>query len=384
MIPWIYYVLGYHELQVDASQLTRAADALLRAGVSTQLSPQGCFVVPHHRLKRTARVLGTCPHTVGPLRGLFGASVRLRRRYGLLAALVTVVLLWWLSGRVVWDVRVKGELTTEHAVLLQDLAQGGVYAGAKWRDISFSEAETRILASSDTIAWLSIDRRGHVAYVSIVERMTHEPPSPPPYTYANIVAARDGVVDEVLVHGGHACVKPGDTVRQGDILIAGALPEGGLCLAQGEVTALVEDTVSVLVPDVLPLIQTQERRLTRLYVNFFGFSVNILKNDGNSPTGCAIIEETKQWHLFGRYALPVTVMRRYTAQEHTTEQPLTADEMAAVARARLSDAVRDRTEGGELVRIRTEGAFEEGGYRMTAYLVYRAPIGTVQPISVGE
>lgn len=383
MIPWIYRLLGFHALQIEPQDVTKAAGALLRAGIAAQITSDGHMHVPHHRLKRTLAALSDCQVTVGPLRGALGALYRVRHRYGLFAAVLTTLVLALLSGRVVWDVRVEGDLTVEEAVLLQELSDGGLYAGALWNELSFSETEARILASSEHIAWLSIDRRGNVAYVSIVERAVHDEPTPPPYPYGNIVATQDAVIDEILVHAGVATVKKGDTVRAGDLLISGVLPSeagGGLCLADGQVMGLVEDTVSVLVPEQLPLLQTKERHLSGLYVNFFGFSLNILKNDGNPSDTCAIIEETTHVRLFGRYRLPITLTRSYTTEEQTVERTLSADEMAALAAEHLSEAVRARVADGDLVRIRTEGAFTESGYVMTAYLVYRAPIGTLSPL----
>ncbi len=377
--------MGVYTLYVDPSDTAKAAQALLRAGVGAHVCADGTITVPHHRLRAARQALDrVCSLRISPLSGILGALYRLRKRYGLFAALLTLAVLCILSERVVWDVRVEGEFTVDEEVLLSELAQGGLCAGALWSDMDFSQTEADILAASEHIAWVSIDRRGHVAYAVIAERAVHEDPPPAPYPYGNIVATCDAVVDELLVHTGVAVVKKGDTVQKGDLLVSGVLPnDGGVCLADGVIMGLTEDTVRVSVPRTLSLVKEQ-RRLAALRVNFFGFSLNVFKRYGNPATDCAIIEENTRVRLFGRYGLPITVFRRYEGEEYLTDRPLSASEMTDLAAQRLSDAVGARLSGADLVSIHTQGAFTDEGYEMTAHLVFRTSIGTSVPLTVTQ
>ncbi|MDN5345237.1 MAG: hypothetical protein PWQ18_1351, partial [Clostridia bacterium] len=69
---------------------------------------------------------------------------------------------------------------------------------------------------------VGISFHGTRAEVAVVEKAA--PPQQEPFDRpASIIAARDGVIKDILVINGEARVKAGDTVRQGEILISGLI-----------------------------------------------------------------------------------------------------------------------------------------------------------------
>ena len=52
--------------------------------------------------------------------------------------------------------------------------------------------------------------------------------------FSNIVADRDGIIEEITVKKGYATVKPGDVVKKGDILISAAGTIGRTVVFDGE------------------------------------------------------------------------------------------------------------------------------------------------------
>lgn len=379
-------LLGYYRVDIPQDAVLRAADALLRAGLGLALSPDGRMYVPARRLRALRTALADVPHTVSPMRGMLGFLLRHRRRYGAMAALAVCLLCACLCSRVVWDVRLEGEFSMDEASVLEQLSACGISPGVPWREVDAARAETALLAASPDIAWVSLYRRAGVMYVTLTEKTVHEDP-PPPEGFADVIAARDAVIEEVQLKRGYAVVKRGDTVREGDLLIGGLLPSalgGGLCYAEGEVIGRVEQTVCVTVPPELRTVHSGQRRLIGADVNFFGFSLNNLKIYGNSEDGCAIIEEKRQLTLGDRYRLPILYTARYAVEQWESVQTLSEDAMVRVATARLEAAVREAIGDGELLAIRTEGAFGEEGYTMTAHLTYRTVIGRTVPLSVTE
>jgi len=378
--------LRYYTVTVEGVRLADAANAMLNAGLSLRMTSDGRVHVPARLLRPLRTALGDIAYTVSPLRGGMGFLCRHGRCYGIAAALVLLLLCLFISSRVVWDVRIEGEDLTDALRVEEELRACGLFSGARWREVDFGKTETELLSVSDTVGWVSIYRRGHVAYVTVVEKTVHERPSPP-VGYASVVSAYDAVVDEVLVSRGYATVKKGDTVRAGDLLISGILPGeigGGMCYAEGEVRGTVERTLTVTVAEKAELLRTVARTPVGYRVNFFGFSINILKKYGKTAEDCAIIEENRTLRLPGGYRLPIYTEVRYAVKRETEVRVLQAEEMADLAAEQLMQQVRAVLADGELIQIRTEGGFTEEGYTMRANVVYRTVIGRTAPLSVAE
>jgi similar to stage IV sporulation protein len=110
--------------------------------------------------------------------------------------------------------------------------------------------ERRVLTESDSVAWVSVNLRGCVAYVQI--RPLLRPESARARQTTNLVAQCDGVIDSVRLIAGEAVVAPGELVRAGQLLVAGVRYSSAqgytTVAAQGEVLARVEDTVNVFLP----------------------------------------------------------------------------------------------------------------------------------------
>ena len=70
------------------------------------------------------------------------------------------------------------------------------------------------------ISWIGIEFKGTNAIVKIVEA-TKKPDIIDEKYFCNIVASKDAVITRIVVQNGTAQVKVGDTVKKGDILIAG-------------------------------------------------------------------------------------------------------------------------------------------------------------------
>ena len=217
------------------------------------------------------------------------------------------------------------------------------------------------------VSWININRRGTVAYISLGMKDTEkEENNIRPSAYANIVASRDCVIDEITVQRGTALVKPGDAVKKGDIIIRGMDVDGNLCLADGRVMGRITETVSVEVDKNHSQIIYGEEKMQAQTWKIFGFSINILNFYGNSTTECDIIERKEVCSLFNRFKLPLEVITTYSKKRVVQESTLTAEQMVRLASHRLSELVAFYLENADLVNASTGGEFTENGYRMTS------------------
>lgn len=156
--------------------------------------------------------------------GMAALRDRLRARWtllpcaalGLLLCALALSRLWWV------DVRFTGpcaELGSRVAIL-QALESSGVRAGMPAAKIDADGLQRQLLAECAGYSFIGVRRQG----VRLLVEASPEVPAPQLYALhraRDLVAARDGVVESISVRAGVACVKPGDTVRAGDLLIRG-------------------------------------------------------------------------------------------------------------------------------------------------------------------
>ncbi|MEQ8199965.1 MAG: sporulation protein YqfD [Syntrophomonadaceae bacterium] len=142
----------------------------------------------------------------------------LKRRVGLLGGAALFIAALYLISSFVWFVDVSGNQKVEGARILASAARNGVYPGAgKW---SFSriEAEEAMLRELSELTYVECDIKGVRANIKVVEKILPDPHVTGP---CDIVAERDGLVEEVLVLNGRANVQKGNVVVKGDVLISG-------------------------------------------------------------------------------------------------------------------------------------------------------------------
>lgn len=153
-------------------------------------------------------------------RGLPFIFYRHRKRKTFLAgAFLFIGMVYFLSS-FVWTVEVKGNKRIEAQEIVNNLAGVGLKVGT-WKPMVDTDRLTnQMMITMKDIAWISIDISGTRAIVEVSERVK-TPIVIDKNVPCNIVAAKDGVISAVIVFEGTPLVKAGDTVKRGDLLVAG-------------------------------------------------------------------------------------------------------------------------------------------------------------------
>ena len=153
---------------------------------------------------------------------------RLRRRRGLALGAVFFCLVLYLATSFVWFVRVTGVNRLSQGEILKLAEELDLRPGVWKRRLNLPELEEEMVRRHRGIAWAGLRVKGIVLEIEIVE---HIPPVEQDPAPADLVAAKDGLIQRVVVVEGEAVVSAGDTVSQGDLLIRGekplAFPEEG-------------------------------------------------------------------------------------------------------------------------------------------------------------
>lgn len=223
-------------LRVDTPLPERLIDRALQAGARFAcVRRSGNSLLVSADPAGAALLAGLCRQYAIPCRilrrsGCTALRELLRRRWTLLPGILLGALLCALFFSRIWFVDVSfvagsadAGAETQIRAVLADL---GVHAGMAARKADTTLLRDQLAAHTGGLSFVGVRRQG----VRLLVEAACEQPAPPVYEidYArDLVAARDGIVRSVAVQAGTAAVRPGDTVRAGQLLIRGEEPAGG-------------------------------------------------------------------------------------------------------------------------------------------------------------
>ncbi len=305
------------------------------------------------------------------------------RRVGVVIGLFLGVCLLIASGFFVWDVRVSGTETLTEQEVEDTLAACGFGVGSSLVGFRADRLENRSLLYNNRLAWISVNVRGTVAHVQVREAIY--PADPPSTAPANIVAARGGTIEWVELGQGNLLVKAGDVVGEGEILVSGLYDSLTMGLrvtrAQAKVYARTAREFTVEIPltyEKKTYVEEKEGAVCEKSFNFFGKSVNFLKNTGNIGSLYDTIEETVSWGLPSRWSemfhegrevgFPLsmtTVCYRPYILETARRTPAEAEALAYAELAQQIEASPDTT----LLQKNITTTLTDTGYRLQCTVI---------------
>jgi len=379
-------LFGYRSVRVSPDDVTKLSNMLLKLGINADISTDGEVLIRESDiLKFISFAKGRIRYTITETKGLFGFFKQRKKRYGAFAALFLVLVLNFILSDFVWDIRISGNENIADYSVLEALEKSGFEVGSSWRKVDKNSVELNLLSENSDISWISINRRGTVAYIEIAESENIGKNTSMESQYCNVVADRDAVIEEITVKSGTAQVKSGDVVKAGDILISGVVEsESGVffCHAEGEVKGRESLIVSAEIPEKEMQKIYKKDSVAEIKLNIFKFSINIFKNYGNQAENCDIINETKEYVLFDKYKLPFSVSKTYVRNYTEKEITHTEEEMTVLARKMLTGKINTVFKDSDILKMKTYGNFIEGKYVMTSEIVYSTDIGKESTIEI--
>ena len=310
-------LLGYREMSIPAEQAADFLNMCRMYGLVYQPIREKCSGNMRVRCqRRTAKRMLTICRAKGiavqvtRLGGLPHQLFRYRKRYGIFAGIVLAALITWLGCNVVWDVRVQGEGDMYTPLIMEEIKASGLFVGRWIPGLDTDEVEQKLLTESQGIAWVSVNLKGTVAYVQLRPLLSPSKVQASEQP-ANLVASEDGIIESVRLVSGEIKVKPGDIVRQGQLLISGVRDlsdlQQSLTQARGEVMARTQHTLIV----EIPLVQEEkvyfETVKGQKTLFFFGNPIKITKSTGIGGGNCDTIKRLETFRLFGGALLPLSI-----------------------------------------------------------------------------
>ncbi|KAB2952282.1 sporulation protein YqfD [Heliorestis acidaminivorans] len=150
----------------------------------------------------------------------FAMTVVKNRRSIYIGALLFIFTLYILST-FIWDVDVVGNEKVDKQIILEVAQSQGLHVG-RWKPtIDLRESERAIMNNVPGLEWVGVYAKGTRIVIEVEEKVM--PQTPPVAGVQHIVAAKEGIIQRILVLVGEGKVKEGDKVQKGDLLISGLI-----------------------------------------------------------------------------------------------------------------------------------------------------------------
>lgn len=148
---------------------------------------------------------------------------RYRRRKAFLAgALLFTASIFFLTS-FVWNIEITGNKRLQTVRLEEALARNGIKTGVLKYRIDTDDAVTGMMLEMEDISWIGIVVKGTKVKVELRERIK-PPVIVPRHIPCDVVAAKDGMIKQIIATEGIEAAGEGDTVRRGQVLISGNIP----------------------------------------------------------------------------------------------------------------------------------------------------------------
>lgn len=304
----------------------------------------------------------------------------LRRRYVLICGTVLACLLALFLQNFVWIVQIEGNVTVPTQQIRQQLEEIGVCFGAWAPSIDSQSIQFRMLNRVEKLGWLAVNRRGGILTVSVSER-EDEATDLDRRVFANLVAARPGVLTKVDVYNGFAEVKTGEAVVTGQILVSGMADwetHTQITRAMGEIFAQTLRQQTFCLPKEIMVKRYTGKTYRQISLVFGRKRIKISGNSGISYPSCDKMTYRRVCALPGDYIFPL-IIETVVFREYTLDTAVLPEKTAKQLMTDYSDRyARDQMIAGTVLERADTLTEENGAYRLNTALSCEEMIARVR------
>lgn len=292
---------------------------------------------------------------------------------GLAAWVLLLGLLTAVLPKRVWFITVEGNVTVPTRLILERAEVCGVYFGAKTGEIRSEQVKNKLLYEIPELRWAGVNTAGSSAVITVAERRSEDTAGEE--QPGDLIARADALVTEVTLHRGTALVKPGDAVKEGQLMISG-LTDLGICTradrAEGEVWGLTRREIQTVLPSETVSRGENGGIIRKFSLRIGKKSVNFSNDSGILHGTCVKMRTVNYLTLPGGFRLPVALVTdTYYLCETGTIPRGETDWLADAARRTVLEQLR----GGSILKE----AFTQEGTELTAVFECREQIGVFRP-----
>lgn|GEM_PF-850725 len=374
-----HWLKGYVLVEVSGKNPERLVNLCLISGFPVWgFSADGRSVFFYTTLPkyRTIHKLARKSRCIPRIRRRFGFPFimsRVKRRpFFLLMAAFMFAGLIYMAGAT-WAIQVKGNETVSETDILRTAAAAGLIPGARKSALSPAAIEAALLKEHPELTWAYVHFQGTLAVIEVVEKTR-----PPTELPGDVVAARDGVVTSVLVLSGTPVVTPGQTVKAGDVLIAGQ-PGDARTGARGTVVALTCYEV-YRETDLYDQVAVRTGRKAEAKILRYA-ATEIMFAGKHNEFEWYEVEDYPEFSLFKGTDKELTVLTRVFYETEWVPRKVTQEEAIEVAKQEAMEAIERKLPSSvKLVDLSYETLIvQEGVIGIRLVLSVEEDIGRIRP-----
>lgn len=231
----------------------------------------------------------------------------------ILGLLSIFLLILYIPGRIFF-VQVEGNQSVPDNYILEQAELCGIGFGVNRRTVRSESVKNALLQRIPQLQWIGVNTSGCVATVSVKEKTESSQTDAEvgdSKAISSIVAACDGIIQEIYVKKGNPLCKTGQAVQAGQILVSGYTDCGlSICAsrADAEIYALTNRKLCMITPLDYAVRGPIQRSYRRIYLQIGKKLINLYNNSGISDATCVKICKKDVLTLPGGFALPVAVV----------------------------------------------------------------------------
>lgn len=207
-------------------------------------------------------------------------------------------------------VEIEGNCVVPSKMIEEKAQECGISFGASRRTVRSEKTKNALLSAIPELQWAGVNTRGCVAVISVQERSEINDNSSSTGV-SSIAAARDGIIQEIIVERGNLLCRIGQAVIKDQILVSG-YTDCGISIkaerAEAEIMAYTVRQMNVVTP-VGSYCRGKDIKKIKRYSLYFGKNIiNFWKDSGISDAICVKIKKEYCLTLPGGFQLPFSIV----------------------------------------------------------------------------
>jgi len=310
-----------------------------------------------------------------------------RKRKVFFLSIILCICMIYLLSRFIWNIDIKGNQAITDDIIIEYLETEGIFHGMKRKNVDCEAIDINMRKKFDEIIWVSASLEGCNIIVQVKENtdtfrvgQIEEEPS-------DIISVADGIITNIITRSGVPCVKEGDTVKIGDLLVTGTLEvknDAGEVVREDYKAADADIYAEVVLPyeDLCStnyqIKKYTNRRHKEIYVTLFGYRIalGIKKSETHNYE---IESQETGLQMNQNFQLPVSFGEYKGKGYHWVEKKRTRKEKEAILNHNLDLYCKELEESGAIILEKQIQMIEgHNGMQAKGYLRVTQPIGTTR------
>ena len=156
--------------------------------------------------------------------GLPFLLIKMRKYVILYIGIIICLIFLYYQKTHLWTVRTEGNVSITFEQIEDCLRENGFYAGMPATHFKAAETERLLKESFEMISWVCASLDGTELVISVIENTASVPHTISDELPSSLYAAKDGIIQKLVVNKGYTEKAVKEEVRAGDLLISGEVP----------------------------------------------------------------------------------------------------------------------------------------------------------------